>query len=296
MRAAERGFRLLTSHLGDPDCKVLTAAQFRSLTNRARQMERLSEQRELMEEDLISLGYDRASARNILYLLSREEQLDYYLNQAKRADCTPISRNSDRYPGLLHCRLGADSPGCLWAKGDRSLLEKEAVALVGSRELLEENREFAFRVGKEAAEQGYVLVSGNARGADRTAQESCLEHGGQVISVVADSLEKHKEQPSVLFLSEDGFDMAFSAQRAHSRNRVIHALGKMTFVAQCTYGSGGTWKGTAQNLRQGWSPVFCYNDGTPAMAELSQMGAVLIDTWELSDFSTLKANNITFMN
>ena len=104
--------------------------------------------------------------------------------------------------------------------------------MVGSRELGEENRIFAENVGRQAALQGYVLVSGNAKGADSTAQESCLTGGGSVICVVADELEKHPVQKNVLYLSEDGFDMVFSPYRALQRNRIIHSLGSCTFVAQ----------------------------------------------------------------
>ena len=38
----------------------------------------------------------------------------------------------------------------------------------------QENRTFAEEVGRQAALQGLTLVSGNARGADRAAQESCV--------------------------------------------------------------------------------------------------------------------------
>ena len=87
------------------------------------------------------------------------------------------------------------------------------VALVGSRELREENWKFAAEVGRQAALQGYVLVSGNARGADRTAQEACLAAGGKVICVVADDLWKQPLRENILYLSEDDFEEGFSAQR-----------------------------------------------------------------------------------
>ena len=83
-----------------------------------------------------------------------------------------------------------------------------------------------------------------------------------MISVVADRLEDHREKENVLYLSEEGYDMAFSAQRALSRNRVIHALGIKTFVAQSRL-IGGTWDGTTNNLKNGFSSVFCRNNTVP---------------------------------
>lgn len=145
----------------------------------------------------------------------------------------------------------------------------------------EENEYFAREVGLQAASSGYVLISGNARGADTVAQESCLRAGGNVIAVVADTLFDKTVRRGVLYLSEDGFDHTFTAHRALSRNRMIHCMGIKTFVAQCTQCSGGTWDGTCRNLRNGWSPVFGISDGSVGMAELKKMGANLTNPVEM---------------
>lgn len=286
----------MTSHLGDPESKPLTVAQFRTLFNRVQNVEKTDEIRELTARDLQALGYSPEAANHILMLLSRQDQLDYYVNQAGKYDCYPITRISKLYPMALRQRLGIDCPGCLWAKGDGSLLSRPAVALVGSRDLYQENRMFAQEVGRQAALQGYVLVSGNARGADQTAQESCLQYGGQVISIVADSLAKCQDRPGVLYLSEDGFDFGFSSIRALSRNRLIHTMGVVTLVAQCTYGKGGTWSGTTQNLRHNWSPVFCFQDGSDSVRGLQEMGAKAVDVYDLKDISALQDEKITFFD
>ena len=290
MKAGERGFLLLTSQLGDPERKPLTVAQFRVLASRAVQKNTVHQSRELTDGDLVSLGYDRQTALRILGLLQDGERLDRYLFLGKRQNCYPVCRVSANYPGTVHQRLGLNAPGSLWLKGDASLLQLPRISLVGSRDLEGENREFAETVGREAARQGFVLVSGNARGADRAAQDACLAAGGKVICVVADELHKYHGQKNVLYVAEDGFDVAFSNQRALSRNRVIHTLGYFTFVAQCGLGTGGTWDGTVKNLHYRWSPVFCFGDGSPAAAELEQLGATLITKELLSDIPSLHSN------
>ena len=288
MTGAERGFLLLSSHLGDASRHPLTTAQLRTLARRMQSAERPDEDRELIPADLMALGYDRKMAEQITLLLSQERLLNDYLKQAENSGCMPITRVSNDYPLLLRKRLGLDSPGCLWVKGDVTLLKQPSVALVGSRDLSENNAAFAAEVGRQAALQGYVLVSGNARGADRTAQDACLAAGGQVISVVADELWKHTERENILYISEDGFGEGFSSQRALSRNRIIHALGLKTFVAQSSLKMGGTWDGTVKNLRGGWSDVYCFRDGSEAMALLEQMGADLIGMNELASFYDLQ--------
>lgn len=287
MNPRERGFLLLTSHLGDPDRSVLTVAQLRTLAMRVQDMVPEQTDRELTEADLMVLGYNREMAERIVHLLAQESLLDAYLAKGKRQGSVPITRVSDWYPHILRQRLGLDSPGCLWARGDVEILNTPAIALVGSRDLRESNREFAEAVGAQAARQGLTLVSGNARGADRAAQEACLRAGGKVISIVADSLNRVPLR-NVLYLSEDGFDEEFSAQRALSRNRCIHALGRMVFVAQSELKKGGTWSGTVRNLRFGWSPVVCFRDGSEAAEQLEQMGAYQIGLADLQDFTCLQ--------
>lgn len=283
MNPREQGFLLLSSHLGNPERKVLTDAQLRTLADRVVQAKRLQEDRDLTVRDLIALGYGREMAQRILSLLEETELLEYYIRRGEKFGCTPVTRVSPDYPLILRQRLGLDSPGCLWAKGDLSILNTPAIALVGSRNLKEPNRKFAVELGRQAARQGLTLVSGNARGADRAAQNACLEAGGRVISIVADELAKQPLQENVLYLSEEDFDAPFSSQRALSRNRCIHALGRMVFVAQSDLGKGGTWDGTVKNLRFGWSPVACFRDGSEASIQLEQMGVYLVGQEDLAE-------------
>lgn len=287
MTGAERGFLLLCSRLGNPERKPLTTSQFRQLTQRARDTEPSRETRDMTPEDLLPLGYGGGEARRIVALLDDELLLDRYLEKAAKKGCHPLTRISSGYPRILRQRLGDDAPGCLWYKGDPELLEQPGIALVGSRELYSKNREFAALAGIQAARQGFSLISGNARGADRTAQDAALDHGGTVISVVADELERHEPARNQLFLSEDGFDQEFGRIRALSRNRVIHALGMCTLVAQSGLEKGGTWDGTVRNLRRGWSPVFCFDDGSLSCDALEQLGAGVIDKNQLEDLKVL---------
>ena len=287
MRPVEKGFLLLSSHLGNPDRKVLSPAQMRVLAQRVQNLSWEGEDRELTEADLIRLGYGREMAGRIADLLRDEAVLRWYCKRAAAAGAVPVTRVSGDYPVILRHRLGLDAPGCLWVKGDASILNTPAVALVGSRDIREENRAFAEVVGYQAAAQGLTLVSGNARGADRAAQEACLRAGGRVISIVADELSGKMARRNVLYVSEEDFDAPFRAQRALSRNRCIHALGRMVFVAQADLCKGGTWDGTVKNLRFGWSNVACFRDGSEASRQLEQMGAFLIGQEDLEDLGAL---------
>ncbi len=295
MNAREQGFLLLTSRLGDPQRKVLTAPQLRNLFLRVRASVVSNQDRELSCEDLSALGYDCEMANRIVSLLSGKEQLDWYLKKAAKNGCIPITRISEKYPSVLRKKLGLDCPGCLWMKGNLELLQKPAVSLVGSRELEEQNAAFAREVGRQAARQGYVLISGNAKGADQMAQNACLEAGGKVISIVADALADKETDDRILYISEDGFDLPFSGLRALSRNRLIHTMGQVTMVAQCTFEKGGTWDGTKSNLKNGYSPVFCFWDGSRGIGALLERGAQPIALETLEDMNALQPNQCSFL-
>lgn len=295
MNAREHGFLLLGSSLGNPDRHPLTVAQLRNLAKRVQSMTPPTEDRELVRSDLLALGYNREMAGKIIALLEQNDELSYYLQKANRFGCIPITRVTSGYPLSLR-RLQLEAPAVLWAKGDISILNRPMVSLVGSRDVRPENERFAAEVGRQAALQGYVLVSGNARGSDRVAQDSCLKAGGYVVVVAADSLIDKRKDGHILYLCEDSFDFPFSAQRALSRNRVIHCLGSRVFVSQCGYRSGGTWNGTERNLSNSWSPVFCYDDNSVACNSLIQMGAEKINMDMLSDFSHLGSEEETFFD
>ena len=287
MTGPDQGFLLLTSQLGDPRRKPLTVAQFRTLARRVAEAERDLASRDMEVSDLEKLGYDKAKAQRIYGLLSGTNQLREYLRRAENCDCFPVTRLNPCYPLSVRKRLGLDSPGVLWAKGDVSLLNRPAVAVIGSRDLREENRWFAEEAGRQIAKQGYVLVSGNARGADKTAQEACLKAGGKVISIVADSLQRQPLMRNVLYLSLDDFDAAFSSRRALQRNYVIHTMASLTIAAQCTLGKGGTWDGILANLKHGWNPVCIFADGSDGAADLQNRGVQGITAQALSDLALL---------
>lgn len=279
MTAAERGVLLLCAELGSGE-RPLSMAQFRTLSLRAQAHGRPQGalDAELSERDLTRLGCDAEEAAHILALLSREEVLDQSLAAAERAGVIPLTRITAAYPPPLAVKLETACPPVLFAKGDPLLLRTRCVGLVGSRALKEPGRAFARRTGELAAIEGFTLVSGGAVGADSEAQEACLRAGGRVIVFTAGRLSDMPARENVLYLSEGGWQLPFSVPRALSRNRLIHAMGEKTLVAQTDFGSGGTWNGTLDNLRRHWSPVFVHDDKSEGADALIARGAEPVTT------------------
>ena len=75
---------------------------------------------------------------------------------------------------------------------------------------------------------------------------------------------------------------------------MIHALGLLTIVSQCSLRSGGTWSGTTQNLKNNWSICVCFRDGSEASLALQDLGAYLIDMEDLSRLTEIQNPQLQF--
>ncbi len=275
MTGAEEGVLLLCCPLGTQEPRPLTMAQFRTLGQRVRASQMGGDPlSNIAVHDLQQLGYPEEEAARIVALLNREEVLHSYLSAGETKGIYPITRISPAYPPKITGKKQLSATPVLFAHGDAALLTQPSISLVGSRQLQPKNEYFAQTIGELAARDGLVLVSGGAEGADSVAQESCLEHGGSCIIFVADRLIDHQPHPRVLYISEDGYDLPFSPARALHRNSLIHMQGDRVMAAQCTLGSGGTWKGCMENLTHHWSDLYVYNDGSEAMEALKSNGAI----------------------
>lgn len=291
MTGAEKGILMLCCPLGSEAETVLSYRQFYGLRKR---METLScpADKDLTESDLRCLGISSKTASQILRLLDRERQLDAYLAGGWQREIYPLTRLDPAYPYILEQKLQDIAPPVMFCKGNPEILKMPCISVVGSRRIRETNRQFACRVGELAAREGYAIVSGGALGADSAAQEACLHNGGNVIVFTPGRLDKTKEHPHILYCSESGWEIGFSAQRALSRNRLIHAMGNKSVVAQCSYGHGGSWRGAEENLRNRYTPLFVYWDGSRGAMGLLEQGAV--EVTELNSLSELRTGQETF--
>lgn len=274
MTGAERGFLLLCGELADGE-KPLTPAQLRTLRRAVRQSDpgAFDPDRVLTAEDLCRIGLRAEAAEQILALLGRDRALDSYLETARLFEIFPLTAVSEDYPARLTQRLGAEAPAVLFGRGNLSLLRMPAVSLTGSRVLDADSARFAERVGTLAAREGLVLVSGNAHGADRCAEDACLAAGGAVIAFVPGELETCCPRTDrELYLCESGWHLPFSAWGALARNRLIYALSRHALIA-CTGTRGGTFSGASEALRRGNGPVSVRDDGSPGSRALIALGA-----------------------
>lgn len=273
---------------------ALSLAQARELSRRARAAGIGEEDpfRDVTVKDVRRLGYSEYEAGHIVSLLGRERQLDGYLLAAEKAGVTVITRLDNRFPRKLREQLGARCPAALFCRGDLRLLQRPCISVVGSRHLAQPGAQFAAQAGCLAAKEGFTLCSGDAMGADRTAQEACLRGGGSVLIFPATELVYCPARENVLYAAEGGFELGFSAQRALGRNRFIHAMGEKTLVAQTGFGKGGTWSGSLDNLQHEYSPLFVFDDGSEGARALCARGATPVQA--LTSLQALTPAQLSF--
>src|SRR5207244_7674266 len=109
------------------------------------------------------------SAARLEALLGRGAALGFALEKWQRAGLWVLTRSDPGYPERLKRHLRADAPAVLFGCGDKGLLDRGGIAVVGSRDAGEADLSFTADLGREAARQGYSVVSGGARGVDQSA-------------------------------------------------------------------------------------------------------------------------------
>jgi predicted Rossmann fold nucleotide-binding protein DprA/Smf involved in DNA uptake len=180
-----------------------------------------------------------------------------------------ISRADSRYPKRLKTRLKEDAPPLLYGCGEIGLLEKGGLAVVGSRHVDDELISFTENVGRLSASAHRTIISGGAKGIDRAAMHGALLADGDVVGVMADSLERaalarDNREPlmegRLVLISPYDPAAGFNVGHAMQRNKVIYALADAGLVVTADFEKGGTWTGAIEQLeRLHFVPVFVRN-------------------------------------
>lgn len=207
----------------------------------------------------------RVSRERILRLLERGGALGLVLEKWERAGLWIITLSDAEYPLRLKQRLKAQSPPVLFGCGNKKLLDQGGIAIVGSRHATDADLNDTRALAQTITTQGYSVISGGARGVDEAAMLSALEHDGTVIGVLANNLlhtainGKYRTavlKNNLVLISPFNPEAPFNVGNAMSRNKYIYCLADAAIVVASGYGTGGTWNGAMENLKQGWTPLW----------------------------------------
>jgi predicted Rossmann fold nucleotide-binding protein DprA/Smf involved in DNA uptake len=229
----------------------------------------------------------RITLDRVEYLMGRSMALAVALEKWNSAGIWILTRADSRYPERLHRRLGNNRPPVLFGVGNQSLLDKGGLAIVGSRNVDNEDLAYTERVAGCASASGMNVVSGGAKGVDEAAMQAALAAEGTALGILGNSLLQAalsgKWRPFVKrgelclvspFYPEAGFNVG----NAMARNKYIYCTADYALVVRSDRDKGGTWAGATEALKKDYAPVFVKTPseaaGNRALLDIGAFGLI----------------------
>ncbi|MDB5801184.1 MAG: dprA [Rhodocyclales bacterium] len=142
----------------------------------------------------------------------------------------------------------ADPPCLLYVKGDPQLLNRPAIALVGSRNATAQGNANAEAFARALSQAGLTVVSGMALGIDAAAHRGALAGRGSTVAVIGTGADRvypasnaalaHKIVENGAIISEFALGTPAAAYNFPRRNRLISGLSRGVLVIEAALGSG----------------------------------------------------------
>lgn len=244
--------------------------------------------RGLSPADLLNGGADRLagwtgtspSSERVRGLLEREPVLSACLERWEAAGIWAIGRTDPDYPKRLKRRLRTVAPAVLFGSGDRSVLNRGGIALVGGEPAATEAVDFAERFAGHAAGAELSVLSCSRNAVEECALNGSLARGGIAIAVLSGNLMRAVADGGPREAAEAGRLVLVSPCEPEAPP-VPAASGP---VGRCLYGladaallvgagqDGGAWASAVEAIEQEWVPLWVRGEGQEA-ARLLRMGA-----------------------
>jgi DNA processing protein len=189
------------------------------------------------------IGEDTATA-----IANWETTIDLAAELKRVADfgCHILISSDEEYPASL--RQIYDPPIVLYVKGKLTTNDKNAVAIVGSRQTTHYGLEVARKLGYQLAYMGVTVVSGGARGIDTAAHQGVLNAKGRTVAVLGTGINiVFPSENAELFeriaasgaiLSQFPFNRTADKQTFPIRNRIVAGMTLGTVVVEANLTSG----------------------------------------------------------
>ena len=186
-------------------------------------------------------------------VLADDDSLKKELEEIDEIGAVVVTYNDKIYPKLL--RSISDFPLILTCKGNTELLKNEKkVAVIGSRNTSINSFNFSKSIAKEVSSYGYIIVSGMAKGIDKSAHMGSLENG--TIAVLGSGIDviypKENEflyhdiiKNNGLIITEFPLHTSPKPENFPIRNRIIAGLSRGVIVMEA-----GRISGTMHTINQ----------------------------------------------
>lgn len=214
------------------------------------------------------------------------------LSQAEAAKCRILTWDEPVYPQLL--REIYDPPPLLYVKGNTDLLNRHAIAIVGTRRPTPYGNQMAERLARDLALRGLTIVSGLARGIDATAHKGALgANSGGTVGVLGCGIDViyPKENRKIFaeieergaIISEFPMGTYPAPQNFPVRNRIIAGMARGVVVVEGAQYSGSliTARLAMECGREVFAvPGYATQPASFGPNQLIKQGAKLVTGWE----------------
>jgi DNA processing protein len=160
--------------------------------------------------------------------------------------CQILTQTDEDYPALL--REIYDPPIVLYARGKLTAKDRNAVAIVGSRQTTSYGLETARKLGYQLAYVGVTVVSGGARGIDTASHQGALSAKGRTVVVLGTGINIiFPAENAELFerviangavITQFPFNRNADKQSFPIRNRIVAGMTLGTVVVEAHLASG----------------------------------------------------------
>lgn len=233
------------------------------------------------------------------------KNVENMLEKLRKFNISPVFIWNDEYPAGL--KEIVEPPFVLYTKGDVSLLNKNIIAIIGTRKPTAYGREVTRLFASELSKAGLVTVSGLAYGLDMEVAISSLEVKGKTIAVLGGGLDKiYPEQNTNLAekIVEDGgllVSLYPPGRRPmkHSfleRNRIISGLALGLVITEAGESSGTL--NTANHAIEQGKELFVVPGNITSIASkgTNKLIEELPDSYTIDPKHVLKVLNIESIN
>lgn len=222
------------------------------------------------------------------------EQLESELLSLNDEGIDLLTWDDDRFPSRL--RALPDAPMVLFMRGALKPGDKNAVAIVGTREPSPRAVEVAATLGRELSGRGLTIVSGLALGVDTAAHRGALESEGRTLAVLGSGIRFIHPKENVelaeqitrsgALLSELHPNTPPRGPQLMARDRIVSGLSRAVIVVEAGEKSGSL--DTAAKAKKQGRLVYAV-PGSAGTDQLLASGAWRIRLQEL-DFGSLVSN------
>lgn len=198
------------------------------------------------KEELIQDGVKQLHANKLTNIIYRKN-LDKYIEYMQNNNIEIITLQDKYYPDKL--KVIYDPPIVLYLKGNKKILNKKSIAIVGCRLCTKYGQVVSRKLSYDLSLNNINIISGLARGIDSYAHKASLDAKGTTIAVVGCGLDRvYPKENYDLFrkiidsggavISEYIIGTKPLARNFPKRNRIISGLSDGVIVIEAREKSG----------------------------------------------------------